>query len=78
MKNRLQDARDHLFATLEGLLDEDKPMELDRARAVADVAQVIVNSAKVEVDAMRVLSDAGVDVKPSVFLVGETRLIGQG
>lgn len=78
MKNRLQDARDHLFATLEGLLDEDKPMELDRARAVADVAQVIVNSAKVEVQAMRVLSGAGVDVKPSDFLAGNQRLIGQG
>ena len=32
------------------LLDEDKPIELDRAKAVADIAQVIINSAKVEVD----------------------------
>lgn len=77
MKNRLQDARDHLFATLEWLLDEDKPMELDRARAVADVAQVIVNSAKVEVQAMEVLHAAGVEIKPSGFLVGPA-LIGQG
>jgi hypothetical protein len=42
-----------LFATLEALQDEDKPMALDRAKAIADVAQVIVNSAKVEVDFLK-------------------------
>jgi len=49
MKNKIQDLRDHLFATLEQLRDEDKPMDLARAKAIADVAQVIVNSATVEV-----------------------------
>ena len=50
MKNKIEDLRNHLFATIEGLLDEETPMELDRAKAVADVAQVLVNSAKIEVD----------------------------
>lgn len=49
MKNRIVDLRNHLFETLEALKDEDKPMEIDRARAIADVARVIVDSAKVEV-----------------------------
>lgn len=49
-RNKITDLRDHLFAAIEGLMDEDKPMEIDRAKAVADVAQVIVNSAKIEVD----------------------------
>lgn len=49
-KNKIEDLRNHLFATIEGLMDEEKPMEIDRAKAVADVAQVIINSAKVEVD----------------------------
>lgn len=48
-KNKIGDLRDHLFATLEALRDEEKPMEIDRAKAVADVARVIVESAKVEV-----------------------------
>lgn len=48
-KNKIDDLRNHLFETLEALKDEDKPMDLDRARAVADVARVIVESAKVEV-----------------------------
>ena len=50
MKNKISDLRDHLFATLEALRDEEKPMEIDRAKAIADVAQTIINSAKVEVD----------------------------
>lgn len=50
MRNKIEDLRNHLFATLESLQDEEKPMEIDRAKAIADVAQVIVNSAKMEVD----------------------------
>ncbi len=49
-KNRISDLRDHLFATLEGLRDSENPMDLDRARTISDVAQTIINSAKVEVD----------------------------
>lgn len=54
MKNGIEDLRNHLFATLEALQDTEKPMDLDRAKAVADVAQTIINSAKVEVDLLRV------------------------
>lgn len=50
MKNKMDDLRDHLFETLEGLKDKENPMDLDRAKAVSDVAQTLINSAKVEVD----------------------------
>lgn len=53
MKNKIEDLRNHLFATLEALQDKDEPMDIDRAKVVADVAQVIVNSAKIEVDFLR-------------------------
>lgn len=53
MKNKIEDLRNHLFSTIEGLLDPDKPLEIERARAVSDVAQTIINSAKVEVDFLR-------------------------
>lgn len=49
MKNKMTDLRNHLFATLEALQDELKPMDIDRARAIADVGRVLVDSAKVEV-----------------------------
>lgn len=53
-RNKIDDLRNHLFATLEALQDPENPMELERAKTIADVAQVIVNSAKVEVDFVRV------------------------
>lgn len=49
MKNKISDLRNHLFATLEALRDEEKPMEIDRAKAIAEVAQAVIDSAKVEV-----------------------------
>ena len=48
-KNKIEDLRDHLFATLEALQDPEKPMDIDRAKAIADVGRVLVDSAKVEV-----------------------------
>lgn len=42
--------REHLLATLADLRDRKHPMEPDRARAVAQVASVLVDTAKVEVD----------------------------
>lgn len=49
MKNKIDDLRNHLFETLEALKDKDDPMPIDRALAVAEVAKVLVESAKVEV-----------------------------
>jgi hypothetical protein len=48
-KNTLQDLRDHLFATLEALSDTEKPMEIERAKAICSTAQTIIDSARVEV-----------------------------
>lgn len=56
-RNKIEDLRDHLFEALEMVKDGDMP--LDRAKAVADIAQVIVNSAKVEVDMMKVVHGNG-------------------
>ncbi|MCB0252538.1 MAG: hypothetical protein KDI55_02300 [Anaerolineae bacterium] len=52
MKN-IEDLREHLFATLDALRDKNNPMDTDRAKAIADVAQTIINSAKVEIDHIR-------------------------
>jgi hypothetical protein len=46
MKNKIEDLRNHLFATLEALQDKDNPMPLDRAKAISEVAQTIINTAK--------------------------------
>jgi hypothetical protein len=57
MKNRMSDLRNHLFETLEQLKDEEKPMDLQRAKAISEVAQTIINSAKVEVEFAKALGE---------------------
>lgn len=46
--------RQHLLDTLSDLRNREQPMEPDRARAVAQVAGVLVDSARVEVDYLKV------------------------
>lgn len=65
MKNKIEDLRNHLFATLESLQDEEKPMDLERAKAIADVAQVIINSAKVEVEFINKVGGTGTNFIPN-------------
>ena len=54
-KNTLADLRNHLFETLEELKDEDKPLDIGRAHAIAHVAETIISSAKIELRAAEVL-----------------------
>lgn len=61
MKNRIEDLRNHLFCTLEALRDDENPMPIDRAMAVCEVSKQIIDSAKVEVLAMKVMDAATAD-----------------
>lgn len=77
MKDKMVDLRQHLFETLEGLMDKDEPMELDRAKAVSEVAQTLINSAKVEVDFIKAtgrLHDSGFisSQKPELKPIGSS------
>lgn len=54
-RNKMEDLRDHLFAQLERLSEEDLTQEefekeVKRAEAIKEVASQIIQSAKVEVD----------------------------
>jgi hypothetical protein len=64
MKNKIEDLRDHLFATLESLRDKENPMEVERAAAIANVAGKIIDSARAETERIRVLDAAGVLIEP--------------
>jgi len=59
MRNKIDDLRNHLFATLEALRDEDKPMDLERAKVIACVAQTVINSAKVECEFLEIAGGKG-------------------
>lgn len=64
-QNKIEHLRNHLFEALEMLKDDDKPMEIDRARAIADVARVIVDSAKVEIQFMNTIGGRGTGFIPA-------------
>lgn len=68
MKNKIEDLRNHLFEVLEALKDKEEPMDLDRARAIADVARVVIDSAKVEVEFAKVVNEATGEFHGSTFL----------
>ncbi|MBC3932010.1 hypothetical protein [Undibacterium curvum] len=57
--NNIETLRSHLFNTLTALNDKDKPMDIDRAKAISEVAQTIINSAKVEVEYAKATGAAG-------------------
>ena len=52
--NNITDLRQHLFAALRGLSDKENPLDIARAKAVAEVSQTIINTVRAETDFMRV------------------------
>ena len=59
MQNKMSDLRNHLFATLEALSDKDQPMDIERAKAISEVAQVVINSAKTEIELIKAVGNLG-------------------
>ena len=66
MKNKIEDLRNHLFATLEDLRNKDKPMDIARAKAIANGAAQLVNSAKVENEFTRLTGRKYSDFLPEI------------
>lgn len=58
-QQNITDLRRIMFDTLEALKSKDKPLDIERALAIKEVAQVIVNSAKVEIDFLKVSGGTG-------------------
>jgi hypothetical protein len=64
LKNKIEDLRNHLFATLEALADKDDPMDLERAKTIAIVAQQVIQTARVEVDFLEATGGTGTGFIP--------------
>ena len=66
MSNDIHALRAVLFETLRSLKDRDDPIDIERARAINDTAQVIINSVKLEIDRARIVGggDRGTDFIP--------------
>lgn len=64
--NNIDRVRAHLFDVLDGLTDKEQPMAIDRAKAICEAAQTLINSAKVEVDFLKVTGgDGGKFLQPA-------------
>jgi hypothetical protein len=61
MRNKIQDLRNMLFEQMERLMDDDADLatETKRAESIAQIASVLVQSAKVEVDFLRMAGAEG-------------------
>lgn len=62
-RTSLNDLNDHLFETIERLLlsndpdaDEKEKIDIETAKAVAGVGEIIVKSAKLHIDALKAVS----------------------
>lgn len=57
------------------MADKENPMALDRAEAISKVAQTVINSAKVEVDFLKLSVDTiGVNKPKSSFIESKPAL----
>lgn len=74
MRNKLTDLNNHLFAQLERLSDEDVTgdklvEEIERSRAVGNVARTIIDNSRLVLDAQKALND-GVIRRAPLMLEG--------
>ena len=54
MSNDIHALRAVLFDTLRSLKDRDDPIDIERAKAINETAQVIINSVKLEIDRAKI------------------------
>ena len=75
MKTKLIDLNNHLFAQLERLSDEDLTVndidrEVKRAAAIVDVADSIVDNARIQLQAVRLVADHGQHLQKHLPMMG--------
>lgn len=76
-KNKLTDLNDHLFAQLERLNNEDMPeekmaMEIERSKAVGNIAKNIINNGRLLLDSKKHFDEMGIktEQQPDVLKIG--------
>jgi hypothetical protein len=67
-RNKINDLRDHLFAALERIDNDDLTTEqidaeINKAQAIAQIGSVIIQSAKVEIDFLKAMGKSGTETE---------------
>ena len=57
MNNNIQSLRDSLFETINDL--KSGKIDIEKAKTISELSQVIINSTKVEVDFLKVVKGTG-------------------
>jgi hypothetical protein len=57
MAKKIEDLREALFETIDGI--KSGKIDVEKAKAITNIAQVIVNSAKAEVDFLKNVNQQG-------------------
>lgn len=77
IKNKLTDLNDHLFAQLERLNDEElsgekMEAEIQRSKAVGNIAKNIISNGKLLLDAKKHFDEMGIETEqqPEVLKIG--------
>lgn len=55
--NDITTLRNVLFETISALKDKDQPIDIDRAKAINETAQVIINTAKAEIEYLKITGE---------------------
>jgi len=76
--NDIDELRQALFHTLRGLQDKDAPMDLERARAINETSQTLINSLRVEVDYMKITGAKGSRFIPTTMEVDTEKITACG
>lgn len=82
-QNKIEDLRNHLFAQLERLSDDEamknplaREREIQRANSIKSITDGIVSTVKVEIDFLKAVSDVGKgDIKTTFIPLGEQKKI---
>ena len=69
-RNKISDLRDHLFAAIERIDDDSMTsdqikLECDKAKAVASIGSVLINSAKIEIEFIK--ATGRIDSESDIF-----------
>jgi len=77
-KNKLSDLNNHLFTQLERLNEEELTdqqikNEVSRAKAISGIASQVIKSAKVTIDAMKLVANGDYTVKELPEMIGMSK-----